>query len=125
VSFNTVLFDVGDDHVATITLNRPDQLNSFTEEMAAEMTTIWTTIRDTDDIHAAVLRAAGDRAFCTGIDIKSGRWWGDLNIWNQTDPVTGLSSRQRRSSLWMREGDGFVLRFHQSTPLAPGHGDPG
>ena len=43
----------------------------------------------------------------------------------QTDPVTGLSSRQRRSSLWMREGDGFVLRFHQSTPIAPGHGDPG
>lgn len=35
----------------------------------------------------------------------------------QTDPVTGLSSRQRRSSLWMQEGDGFVLRFHQSTPI--------
>ena len=40
----------------------------------------------------------------------------------QTDPVTGLSSRQRRSSLWMREGDGFVLRFHQSTPIVPGQG---
>jgi ribonuclease HI len=37
----------------------------------------------------------------------------------QTDPTTGLTSRQRRSSLWMREGDGFVLRFHQSTPIAP------
>jgi len=43
----------------------------------------------------------------------------------QTDPVTGLSSRQRRSSLWMREGDGFLLRFHQSTPIAPGQGEPG
>jgi len=96
VSFNTVLFDVGDDHVATITLNRPDQLNSFTEEMAAEMTTIWTTIRDTDDIHAAVLRAAGDRAFCTGIDIKSGRWWGDLNIWNQTDPGGSLGPKHHK-----------------------------
>jgi len=39
-----------------------------------------------------------------------------------TDPVTGLTTRQRRSSLWMREGDGFVLRFHQSTPIAPGQG---
>jgi len=39
-----------------------------------------------------------------------------------TDPVTGLTTRQRRSSLWMREGDGFVLRFHQSTPIAPGEG---
>jgi len=39
-----------------------------------------------------------------------------------TDPVTGLTTRQRRSSLWMREGDGYVLRFHQSTPIAPGQG---
>jgi len=39
-----------------------------------------------------------------------------------TDPVTGLTTRQRRSSLWMRQGDGFVLRFHQSTPIAPGQG---
>jgi ribonuclease HI len=37
----------------------------------------------------------------------------------QTDPVTGLTTRQRRSSLWMKEGDGFVLRFHQSTPIPP------
>ena len=37
-----------------------------------------------------------------------------------TDPATGLTTRQRRSSLWMREGDGFVLRFHQSTPISPG-----
>jgi hypothetical protein len=40
----------------------------------------------------------------------------------QTDSVTGLTSHQRRSSLWMREGDGFVLRFHQSTAIAPGQG---
>jgi ribonuclease HI len=36
-----------------------------------------------------------------------------------TDPATGLTTRQRRSSLWMREGQGFVLRFHQSTPIPP------
>jgi len=38
----------------------------------------------------------------------------------QTDPATGLTTRQRRSSLWMQEGDGFVLRFAQSTPIPPG-----
>ena len=46
----------------------------------------WGIVRDTDDIHVAVLRANGDRAFCTDIDIKGGMWWGDVNIWNQTDP---------------------------------------
>jgi enoyl-CoA hydratase/carnithine racemase len=96
VSFNTVLFDVADDHVATITLNRPDNLNSFNEEMSAEITTIWETVRDTDHIHAVVLRAAGERAFCTGIDIKEGKWWGDLNVWNQTDPGGALGPKHHK-----------------------------
>ena len=38
----TILFDVAD-NVATITLNRPDSLNSFNEAMAAEMTWAWET----------------------------------------------------------------------------------
>ena len=43
-------------------------------------------MRDTDDIHAVVLRAEGERAFCTGIDVTEGVWWYHLNIWNQADP---------------------------------------
>jgi enoyl-CoA hydratase/carnithine racemase len=96
VDFNTVLFDVGDDHVATITLNRPDNLNSFNEEMSNEMNTLWATVRDTDAIHAVVLRAAGDRAFCTGIDIKEGKWWGHLNVWNHTDPGAALGPKHHK-----------------------------
>ena len=38
----------------------------------------------------------------------------------ETRPSTGLTIRQRRSSLWMRDGDGFRLRFRQSTPIPPG-----
>ena len=36
----------------------------------------------------------------------------------EKDPATGLTSRQRRSSLWMQEGDGYRLRFRQSTPIS-------
>ena len=38
----TILFDVVD-HVATITLNRPDNLNSFNEAMANDMSWAWET----------------------------------------------------------------------------------
>ena len=38
----------------------------------------------------------------------------------ETDAATGLTARQRRSSLWMREADGFRLRFRQSTTFSPG-----
>jgi enoyl-CoA hydratase/carnithine racemase len=32
-SFETILADVGDDHVATVTLNRPGRMNAFNEQM--------------------------------------------------------------------------------------------
>ncbi|MCU1397987.1 MAG: fadK5 [Acidimicrobiales bacterium] len=95
MTYEAIEFDVKD-HVATITLNRPDQLNSFNETMANEMAEVWGIVRDTDDIHVAVLRANGDRAFCTGIDIKGGMWWGDIGIWNQTDPGASLGPKHHR-----------------------------
>jgi len=66
----TILFDVAD-NIATITLNRPEVLNSFNDAMAEDMTWAWETVRDRDDIYCVVLQANGDRAFCTGIDITT------------------------------------------------------
>ncbi len=89
----TILFDVAD-HVATITLNRPDSLNSFNEAMAIDMTWAWETVRDTDDIHCVVLQANGERAFSTGIDMKAGGdWFTPDNVWNSFDPGMALSPK--------------------------------
>src|SRR6478752_1351258 len=74
-------FDVTD-HVATVTLHPPDQMNSFTEQMADEIARVWARVRDDDDIRVAVLRANGERAFCTGIDVSLGTWWEDKPIFN-------------------------------------------
>src|SRR6185437_2549042 len=91
----TILFDVAD-NVATITLNRPDNLNAFNEAMAIDMSWAWETVRDTDDIHCAVLQANGDRAFSTGIDIKAGGDWFTLdNVWNSFDPGMALAPKFR------------------------------
>ena len=89
-----ILFDIAD-NVATITLNRPDQLNSFTNAMAADMTWAWETVRDTDDIHCVVLQANGERAFCTGLDIKEvgDRWFEKENVWNSFDPGLTLAPK--------------------------------
>jgi cyclohexanecarboxylate-CoA ligase len=93
--FDTIEFEVGG-HVATITFGRPDQLNSFTETMCREMQQAWGIVRDTDEIHVAVLRANGDRAFCTGIDVKAGMWWADQNVWNHADPGEYLGPRSNK-----------------------------
>ena len=88
-----ILFDVAD-NVATITLNRPESLNSFNNDMAADMRWAWETVRDTDDIHCVVLQANGDRAFCTGVDIRSDDlWFMKDNDFNSFDPGETLGPK--------------------------------
>jgi E-phenylitaconyl-CoA hydratase len=91
----TIEFDVTG-HVATVSLNRPDRMNSFTERMADELAAVWARVRDDDDIRVAVLRANGDRAFCTGIDVSEGTWWTHKPIFNQEDPGELLGPKAHR-----------------------------
>jgi enoyl-CoA hydratase/carnithine racemase len=88
----TIEFDVTE-HVATVTLNRPEKMNCFNEQMAGEVIEAWTRVREDDDIHVAVLRANGDRAFCTGIDVSGGAWWTHLPLFNQEDPGASLGPK--------------------------------
>jgi enoyl-CoA hydratase/carnithine racemase len=68
MSYETILYELGTDHVATVTLNRPDKLNAFNMAMRADFKRLWRDVQNDDDVHVVVLRAAGDRAFSTGID---------------------------------------------------------
>ena len=56
------------EHVAVVTLNRPDRHNAFNEVMQRELREVWQSIKVNDDVRAVVLTAAGTSAFCTGID---------------------------------------------------------
>lgn len=66
-AYSTILWDVHD-HVGWLTLNRPDRYNAFDMTMCDEIADVWARVRHDDDIHVVVLTAAGDKAFCTGID---------------------------------------------------------
>jgi enoyl-CoA hydratase/carnithine racemase len=94
--FETILLDVdAADHVATITLNRPDQLNAFNRTMCEEMARAWRTVKLDDCVHAVVLRAAGSRAFSAGLDIKTSYGQPD-NVWNHEDPGEALSPKWQK-----------------------------
>ncbi|MCW2866683.1 MAG: dpgD 1 [Marmoricola sp.] len=94
MTYETVQYDVVD-HVATITLDRPDKLNSFNATMVAEFRELWQEIRVDDDVHVVVLRAAGEKAFCTGVDVGEGLELHE-NFWSQDDPGQGLSPRANK-----------------------------
>jgi enoyl-CoA hydratase/carnithine racemase len=95
MTFETILLDVdAGDHVATITLNRPEQLNAFNRTMCEEMAQAWRTVKLDESVHAVVLRAAG-RAFSAGLDIKT-PYGQPENVWNHEDPGEPLSPKWQK-----------------------------
>jgi len=97
MTFETILYDVGADGVATITINRPEAMNSFDRQMGSEFKEVWTQIRDDERVRAVVLRAAGERAFGTGVDVKKGGWVRkDQGPFDQRDPGEMLGPKQNQ-----------------------------
>jgi enoyl-CoA hydratase/carnithine racemase len=60
-----------DDGILTITLNRPDRLNAWTETMARELLETFDRVDADDEVRAVIVTGAG-RAFCAGADLERG-----------------------------------------------------
>src|SRR5689334_4977560 len=59
------------DHIATITLNRPEVLNAYDMSMRREMQAAWERIRTDEEIWVAIVTGAGSEAFSAGRDPNS------------------------------------------------------
>jgi enoyl-CoA hydratase/carnithine racemase len=59
-----------DDHVVTLTYDRPDQHNAINSAMAGELHHAWRRFRDDDDAFVLVITGAGDTTFCAGWDLQ-------------------------------------------------------
>ena len=70
MGYDTLLWDVDDDGIATLTLNRPDALNAFNVTMARELEQVFLTDALDDSVRAVVVTGAG-RAFCAGMDLSA------------------------------------------------------
>lgn len=59
-----------EDHVAVAVLNRPEAMNSIDPEMREQLYALWDRVQNDDDIRVLIITGAGDKAFCTGSDLK-------------------------------------------------------
>src|SRR3546814_9651028 len=117
MQYETILVDVAD-HVATITLNRPEAMNSFTRQMMTEFEYLWKWIARTDDIHCCVLRAAPGKAWCTGVDVKESQKPGQAvveldNLWHCEDPGRSEEHTSELQSLMRTSYAVFCLKKKQ------------
>src|SRR5436190_8668107 len=69
-SYNTICLERADG-IATITLDRPDRLNAFTEPMLEELVDAFDRTDADDDVRAVIVTGSG-RAFCAGADLEAG-----------------------------------------------------
>ncbi|WP_423918393.1 crotonase/enoyl-CoA hydratase family protein [Candidatus Poriferisodalis sp.] len=111
--FETILYEV-DDHVATITLNRPERLNAFNSQMLCDVMDAIDLVDADDDVRAVIFTGAG-RGYCAGADLGGGSAAFDFD--NQTDEQKAERAAERRESddlSWMRDGGGLLaLRLYE------------
>ena len=104
MEYTQILYEVAD-HIATITLNRPEQLNSFTNTMMRELIDSFDQVDADDDVRVVIVTGAG-RGFCAGADLSGG---GDTFSGGGSDEVSSVKGVPR-------DGGGLVsLRIFDCT----------
>jgi len=104
MEYEQIALDVAD-NIATITLNRPDQLNAFTGRMMVEMIDAFDQTDADDDVRAVIVTGAG-RGFCAGADLSGG---------GATFDTDAQGAPREKTSGVPRDGGGLLtLRIFES-----------
>jgi enoyl-CoA hydratase len=67
--FETILYEKSD-HIAYVTLNRPQALNVYNIRMRDDLYQVLGAIKDDPEVRVAIFKGAGEKAFCAGADLS-------------------------------------------------------
>ena len=99
MEFTTIRFEKSD-RIATISLNRPDNMNAFNIVMLRELIAAFETVALDDEIRVVILTGEG-RAFCAGADVKG------------VDELLGIHKEQIEDSDIMKLVNRLVVTIRQ------------
>jgi 1,4-dihydroxy-2-naphthoyl-CoA synthase len=68
--FTDIRYEVEEDNHAVVTIDRPERMNSFRGRTVDELISAFKHAWADPRVAAVILTATGDRAFCTGGDVK-------------------------------------------------------
>ena len=92
------------EHIALITLDRPEALNSFDIELSREIAEAWIAFRDNPDLWVAIVTGTGNKSFSTGADLRAlGEFYRSmtpLQRRNRAESQPGLGGITRNLDLW-------------------------
>lgn len=95
-SYETLLFDVDESGICTLTINRPDKLNALNNKVLDELNEAVDAIKEDYKINALVITGAGEKAFVAGADIKE---------LSSLDPVSGKKVSEKGQRIFQKIED--------------------
>jgi enoyl-CoA hydratase/carnithine racemase len=98
MTYETIQFEI-EDNLGILTLNRPEMANAINRQMTNELIDFWQKRHEDYDVRVIVLRGAGDRGFCSGLDLKDVK---EMFADPQGLKPAGFYHFQRRLSLMFR-----------------------
>jgi enoyl-CoA hydratase/carnithine racemase len=105
MSYSTVIVE-HENYVGTITLNRPEQFNTFSSDMAIELNQALIQLDNETEVRVVVVKGAG-KAFSTGIDVSE---------------FFGKSLKEYRAWVGLMEQMGTVIAYMKKPVIASAHG---
>jgi enoyl-CoA hydratase/carnithine racemase len=105
MAYEEIVYGVAD-RICTITLNRPERLNAYTQRMCYELQCAFDDADADDDVRALIVTGAG-RAFCAGADLQSG-----ADVWSKNPAASGGEPRDddRRKYKFVGDSGGLIAR---------------
>ena len=105
---DVVLYDVVDEHIAVVTLNRPKARNAINGAVAAALGAIVAKVESTREIRAAILTSSQDAVFCAGADLVAIAGGGGAEVTTEQGGFAGFCAAPREKP-WIAAVEGAAL----------------
>ncbi|MCB2060533.1 MAG: enoyl-CoA hydratase-related protein [Novosphingobium sp.] len=103
-----VLFEMLTEHIALVTLNRPEKRNAVNGEVTAQMAEIVAKTEDDPQVRVVLLTSSQDRVFCAGADLGAVSSGSGLNMETPTGGFAGLVYATRLKP-WIAVVEGIAV----------------
>ena len=113
MAFEQIIAEL-EDHVLTITLNRPDRLNAWTPTMGRELIEALDRADADDEVRAVIITGAG-RAFCAGADLAAGGDTFNADAREAAGGMLNADSAPKPGDVPRDGGGQFTLRVFECT----------
>ena len=70
MSYSHILFEIGEDGIAQVTVNRPEKRNALNTAVVLELEDAFRRVREEQSVRALIVTGAGEKAFVAGADIN-------------------------------------------------------